>query len=134
MCHSKTMKRAISLLALLGFSVFITACTSWEATAYKTLKATDLTVQGGRTGWTNYVGVMRTSLDPNTKERYDLEIQVKKIGEVYAKYQAAMRVCQAAIAQYKLDEKTQPAAQAALNALGAASGELTALITSFLTK
>lgn len=125
------MVRVNALIAFIVVAVFV-GCTSFEQNAGKTAKAVSSTVEYTRQGWTNYVWSQR-ALVTNPADRQPLERDVAKVGEVYAKYQAAMRAFNLALTVYHntpVELRDKAPVQTALSMLTAASGELITIIQS----
>lgn len=111
--------------------LLLASCATFEKTSYSTLDTVATTVSAARQSWVAYVTEQRT-LIPDPANRQDLERKVAKVGAVYAQYQQAMAAAKTAIQSYRNSPADQTEATKALSAVSAASGDLVALIRSFL--
>jgi|GEM_PF-3022014 len=103
---------AVSLLAA------VCGCASLETTAYRTIGAVAVTVDGAMNAWGDYVRAGHATASDETVVR-----------AAYDHYQQTMRTLHVAVTAYKLDEASNAGAlKTALDTMGAAADELVALV------
>lgn len=122
--------KVIPVLLLLALS----ACVSWEVTAYRTIGTITASTEAARKSWVDYVGKKRVELAGKPADLQALEADVARGGVVYGQYQTAMRAAHDAIVAYKTGAATQDAVTIALNAVSAASGNLISLLQQLQSK
>lgn len=110
----------VPIAVLLAFFVFLAGCATTETNAYKVIGTTANTVEAARKGWNDWI---RAGKD-KPGERAQAQA-------VYAKYQAAMKVAEAAVTSYRLNPADTTALNAALNALDASKNEIINLFATF---
>jgi len=103
---------AVSLLAA------VCGCASLETTAYQTIGAVAITVDGAMNAWGDYVRAGHATASDELRVR-----------AAYGNYQQTMRTLHVAVTAYKLDEASNAGAlKTALDAMSAASAELLTVI------
>lgn len=121
----------LAFLPAIAALLFLAACATFESNTGKAVGVTTASVDKARQAWVAYVGEQRT-MQPDPAKRQDLEVKVAKVGVVYARYQEAMAAFEKAMYAYHVAPTDQTAVTTALQMVSAASGDLVALIRSFL--
>ena len=125
---ARIMRQLKFILPVLAMACLV-ACATFEGNAYKTISTISTTVEAARKSWVLYVTQQRTLLANNPVETQKLEVQVAKVGVIYAEYQTAMRAANDVISAYRAGKDTQGSVTLVINALSSASGNIIALIS-----
>ncbi len=117
----KTNNR-FTIFAMLTLAVtLLFGCASTERAAYKSIGTVAISVDAGMKAWAQYV--------VDGKSTAEQEVKVKA---GYVKYQAAMRVAEAAIRAYKADPNTRTFMETAVDVASASASELIELVHLFM--